>query len=409
MPKRKTKNPAHERPLAREMAKNVAQQKSRKRKRTKTGYGYTSTTKFAKDDTHGMYIRDIQKTDLLADKATEVSIAEKLEKHEVAAWMLVLASPKAAGGLPQAFEALNKEGRNEIKYPTKTFKTQEDKCRELRKVDYARRALRKSIDVLAGPARNEAESNYRASTALRDILITANLRLVVSMANRFRNMGSDIEDIIQEGNLGLMKAAALYDYRRNVRFSTFASWWIRHGIGRSLSDHSRTVRVPVHVLDATAKVKKYDAILKKKLGRDPTIKELVKATKLTEARVESAMTTVVSQSFSLDMDLSQEDGESRTFYDITPDESVEHTADSLSRLQLDKMSADMVAMLTPFEKDVIAQRYGMDGTDEEKTLREIGDKNALSRERIRQIQNVAIVKMRAGAKRLRIPMPATAA
>ncbi|MGE0404253.1 MAG: RNA polymerase sigma factor RpoD/SigA, partial [Kofleriaceae bacterium] len=233
----------------------------------------------------------------------------------------------------------------------------------------------------------------RAATDARNDFVRANLRLVVSIARRFNHGRMALADLIQEGNLGLLKAVERYDYRRGFRFSTYASWWIRHAISRALADKGREVRLPVHMIDAQHRLTKARRMLTGQLGRNPTSEELAKATQMPLDKIEKMRSWLLEQSISIDKPVGDDEGrvlgevlEDPDREDISPTQDLEWEA-------LTTEVRDLLRELRPIEADILRQRFGL-GTEQELTLKEIGDKYNLSRERIRQLQEQALAKMR---------------
>ena len=233
----------------------------------------------------------------------------------------------------------------------------------------------------------------------KNAFVKANLRLVVSIARRFNHGRMPLQDLIQEGNIGLMKAVDRFDYRKGFRFSTYGSWWIRHAISRAIADKGRQVRLPVHMIDAYHKVNKARRELEAKLGREPTREELAEHTGLALAKIEKMGTMLVDQPISIDKPVSDEDG--RRVGDFLEDENAETPGDELEADALNEQVKRLVSMLRPIEADIIRKRFGLTD-DEELTLKEIGGQYSLSRERIRQLQEQALGKIRRELKRLEL-------
>ncbi|HEY2747981.1 MAG TPA: sigma-70 family RNA polymerase sigma factor [Polyangia bacterium] len=239
---------------------------------------------------------------------------------------------------------------------------------------------------------------YARAHSTKNEFVKANLRLVVSIARRFNYGRMPLADLIQEGNIGLIKAVERYDYRRGYRFSTYASWWIRHAISRALADKGRAVRLPVHMIDAYHRVAKSKRELSAKLGRQPTSEEIAEVTGIAAPKIEKMRTFLLDQSFSLDRTVSDEDG--RKFIDFIQDPNAENrtTADTMVDDAMTEEVRAQLDTLKPIEADILRQRFGLD-TDKELTLKEIGEKYNLSRERIRQLQEQALTKMRRALQR----------
>lgn len=245
----------------------------------------------------------------------------------------------------------------------------------------------------AGAYFDEVRQAHRDAGNLRDEFVRANLRLVVTMARRYDRGGMPLADLIQEGNLGLLKAVERYDYRRGFRFSTYASWWIRHAISRALADKGREIRLPVHMIDAQHRVTKARRMLTGQLGRQPTSEELAKATQMPVDKIEKMRSWLLEQSVSIDKPVGDDEG--RVLGEVLEDpdrEEISPTQD-LEWEALTTEVRSMLGELRPIEADILRQRFGL-GTEQELTLKEIGDKYNLSRERIRQLQEQALAKMR---------------
>lgn len=221
-----------------------------------------------------------------------------------------------------------------------------------------------------------------------------NLRLVASIARKFNFIGRvSMTDLIQEGNIGLMKAVGRFDPQRGWRFSTYASWWIRHAIQRHIADHGRTIRIPVHMLDSLSKLGTARRELRARLGRIPEHAELAQHLGLTVEKIDQ-LVSVVAEPVSLATPI-ETDGPRHTLVDFVADHATEDTTAESATLADERMSMlrRAIESLTPFEQLIIRTRFGL-GEQAEATLEEIGERHKLSRERIRQIQVAALKKLR---------------
>jgi RNA polymerase primary sigma factor len=233
------------------------------------------------------------------------------------------------------------------------------------------------------------ETRYRGYDQAKRALSSGNLRLVVSIAKKYRNRGLSFLDLIQEGNTGLMKAVEKYEYRRGYKFSTYATWWIRQAITRSIADQARTIRIPVHMIETMSKLRNVQKKLVQLMGREPTIEEVAKeaAVPLEEAK---RVTKIARHPISLDRPIG--DGEDSYFGDFIEDETVESPVEGAGQEMLKERISSVLQTLSFREREIIRLRYGI-GDGYTYTLEEVGRIFKVTRERVRQIEAKAVRKL----------------
>ncbi len=224
----------------------------------------------------------------------------------------------------------------------------------------------------------------------REHMIKANLRLVVKIARDYEGIGLPLLDLISEGNIGLMKAVERFDPAKGGKLSTYGSWWIKQSIKRALANQSKTIRLPVHLVDKISKMRRTAMKLQEEFGREPTDEELAAELSTTAARV-SQMRTASIRPASLDAPVG--DDNSNSYSEMVEDERAVNPYDELEDKTVTGMLQDMVKHLDEREATILRFRFGLDGGNE-KTLEEVGEKFGVTRERVRQIQNIALRKLR---------------
>ena len=256
--------------------------------------------------------------------------------------------------------------------------------RELRALEREAGLPRRQLQALL----IEIEVSDREVRRAKKELMEANLRLVVSVAKRY--LGSDLSllDLIQEGNIGLMKAVDRFQYRRGFKFSTYATWWIRQAITRAIADHSRTIRIPVHMVETLNRISRVNRAMVNELGREPTPEELAQRTGVPAKKVR-----LILESSRKPLSLETPIGEDSELGDFLEDKSAGSPNDSLLTQDLTTQVERALAMLSPKEKEILRLRFGI-GEEGEHTLEEVGKRFAVTRERIRQIEAKALRKLR---------------
>ncbi len=392
-------------------------------------------TDFSGESNLSMYFRDMSGLDVLGPEE-EVHIARSIEEQTAELWAQVLSYPPMLNSIlglvsskldlpTNVFRMLRRTAtlrrkRNILANRENYQKAAVELGRVIGESDFDDLSLIETITELRRvrqgyPSRFTKKGGFSAKSATfrsymsgverashkvqqtKNCFVEANLRLVVSIARRFNNGRMALSDLIQEGNIGLMKAVERFDYRRGFRFSTYASWWIRHAISRALADKGRAVRLPVHMIDTYQKLSKTTRELQAALGRKPTPEEISNKSGIPLLKIQRMNSYLLEQSVSLDRPVNDEDG--RRFIDFLVDQknSVNTADEIIAQVEQDE-ALRVMDDLSPIECDILKRRFGLNGHDEA-TLKEIGEIYSLSRERIRQLQEQALSKVRRALRR----------
>ena len=338
-------------------------------------------------------------TDLLVQQAREIECAsEQITELEQSQRV----DSKKLLKKMQSWEAANKAGdvskeaslQMEIEdYAGQSFKA------VLQEYQLLESAMKWKRDVVEQTGQDEKEflsqvmklqKSLEVMKTAKNRLMESNLRLVVSIARKYLHCGLGIEDLIQEGNLGLMRAIDKFDYERGCKLSTYASWWIRQSMSRAIADHSRTIRIPVHMIDKGKRVMKISQQLGMELGRQPTLAEVVERSGMPEELVHELLHNM-NDPLSIDKPYGSEEGS--TLQNVVPDQNAVDPLQTMMRTDLTEVIEEMLTQLPPRQEKIVKMRFGI-GHKREYTLDEIGKEFKITRERIRQLLFQALVKLR---------------
>ncbi len=282
--------------------------------------------------------------------------------------------------LEKRLESARNNGDKELRKEIRQFRG---------RLEEIERATESPIIDLKRTYQNIASGEQEAEAAKGE-LIEANLRLVVSIAKKYTNRGLQFLDLIQEGNIGLMKAVDKFEYRRGYKFSTYATWWIRQAITRAIADQARTIRIPVHMIETINKLIRTSRQLVQEYGREPTSEEIAKRMEIPVVKVRKVM-KIAQEPISLETPIGEE--EDSHLGDFIEDRGVISPAEAVININLKEQTESVLKTLTPREEKVIKMRFGLDDGSEH-TLEEVGQSFAVTRERIRQIEAKALRKLR---------------
>jgi RNA polymerase primary sigma factor len=322
-------------------------------------------------------IRRIEFTELVKRRMID-AVKEKVEHVQKLQWEVNAIERQISGKSKRG--KIKEEERKELLRKQKDIKQQMKTFAD---------ELGESSEQLLGTLETITRGEAQAEQAKKE-LVEANLRLVVSIAKKYTNRGLQFLDLIQEGNIGLMKAVDKFEYRRGYKFSTYATWWIRQAITRAIADQARTIRIPVHMIETINKLIRTSRALVQELGREPTSEEIAERMDIPVSKVRKVL-KIAQEPISLETPIGEE--EDSHLGDFIEDRNVLSPSDAVINLNLKEQTDQVLKTLTPREEKVIKMRFGV-GDGSEHTLEEVGQNFAVTRERIRQIEAKALRKLR---------------
>ncbi len=332
-----------------------------------------------------IYLKEMNKVPLLT-REREIRLAKAIQETERKIRNLILKCPRASEEM-QRLQQRPRRNRME------SGSTGSIVPRVIRKLLREAQSGGEDADRLRNLAAELKETETRVKAAKAE-MIQSNLRLVVSIAKVYLNRGLSFLDLIQEGNMGLMKAVTRYDYRKGFKFSTYASWWIRQAITRALADKSRTIRIPNHLLETRSKTTKVFHNLMKELGREPRPEEIAEEANISLNNVLKVM-YLIQEPVSLETRVGEDGSMLQDL--VGSEESQSFNDDLIETMDVEKRTRDLLSLLSPREEQILRLRYGI-GLPSGYTLEEIGKRFGISRERVRQIEERALRKLKYPAR-----------